>query len=314
MTEIGSRVVNVFSDRHAVTTSGLSDASISTFFPVRSTGGAAEVVVTIFGGGDVAAGAAGSLRQATNVHAAAYNKTMVLLTRLLLLVLALVWCESGAGRVRAVRSRIDQARRIVVITAHPDDEILIAPLLAQRCVRGGANCSIVVMTEGEGGGDAGVRIGEMTRAAALLNLRLTLWNFPDVMTEVATRWAAHAGDRATLVRQLRDLLLAERADMIFTFDPAHGTTGHPAHREIGALVLETGVPNIYLIETAAQFVDNGFALSNAAPNRAWTLSANDDWSYVVADAEVHASQFTPAQVESLRTLPPDQRKVWFAPH
>lgn len=238
---------------------------------------------------------------------------MILLTRLLLLVLALAWCESSAGRVRAVRSRVDQARRIVVVTAHPDDELLLAPLLAQRCVRGGADCSIVVMTEGEGGGDAGTRVGEMTRAAALLNARLTIWNFPDVLTDVAARWATHAGDRATLVRQLRDLLLAERADMILTFDPAHGTTGHPAHRELGALVLETEVPNVYLIETAARFAGDGFELSNAAPNRAWVLSANEDWSYVVRDAEIHASQFTPAQIESLRTLPPDQRKVWFMP-
>ena len=77
----------------------------------------------------------------------------------------------------------DAARTILVITAHPDDEILIAPLLANRCIRGGASCSILVMTTGNAAGLGEIRVGEMTRAAALLNLRLTQWTYSDILDD-----------------------------------------------------------------------------------------------------------------------------------
>jgi len=197
------------------------------------------------------------------------------------------------------------------VTAHPDDEILIAPLLARRCIRGGASCAFLVMTAGEGGGPAEVRSGELARSAALLNARLTQWSFADVMADVEGVWSAQAGDRETLVRQLADAIAIERPDMILTLDPMHGTTCHPAHRAIGRLVMDTGAPNVFLIETAARFTGDGFELWNAAPVAASMYTANEDWQYAVRVAEIHASQFTAAQVESLRTLPPEQKRVWY---
>lgn len=233
--------------------------------------------------------------------------------RLFLLLLLVTSAGNAAARVRAVASRIDSARTILIITAHPDDEILIAPLLANRCIRGGASCSILVMTTGNAAGLGEVRAGEMTRSAALLNLHLTQWTYSDVLSDVGATWAAEAGDRTTLVRRIGDVIAAEHPDMILTLDPRHGTTCHPAHREIGRLVLETGAKNVFFIETAARFVGGGFELSNASPTNAWVYVANDDWQYVVRLAEIHASQFTAEQVESLSTLPAMQRRVWFAP-
>jgi LmbE family N-acetylglucosaminyl deacetylase len=223
------------------------------------------------------------------------------------LLLILLLAFPTYARTRAVASRIDAAQRILVITAHPDDEILIAPLLANRCVRGGASCAIVVMTANE------LRAAEMARSAALLNLRLTQWSFSDVQNAVGETWAAEAGDRFALVRRISDVIAAEKPDLILTFDPRHGTTCHPAHRELGQLVLETGAKNIFLIETAAQFIGDGFVLSNAAPAQAWVYVANADWQYVVRVAEIHASQFSAERVKSLSMLPPEQRRVWFAP-
>jgi LmbE family N-acetylglucosaminyl deacetylase len=212
-----------------------------------------------------------------------------------------------------VASRIDAARRILVITAHPDDELVIAPLLANRCIRGGASCALLVMTTGNAAGLGEIRAGEMARSAALLNARLTQWTYSDVMENVGAVWAAEAGDRATLVQRIAGAIAIEQPDMILTLDPSHGTTGHPAHREIGRLVLETGAPNVFLIETGARFVGSGFELWNAAPERAWIFVANDDWQYAVRVAEIHATQFTLEQVESLRMLPSEQRRVWFMP-
>lgn len=227
--------------------------------------------------------------------------------RWFLLLLSVCIATETLARARAVASRIDAARRILIISAHPDDEILLAPLLANRCVRGGASCAIVVMTANE------IRAAEMARSAALLNLRLTLWSFSDVMNDVGNVWASEAGDRLTLVRRISDVIATENPDLILTFDPNHGTTCHPAHREVGRLVLETGAKNIFLVETSARFVGNGFELSSAAPSRAWVYVANEDWRYVASVAEIHASQFNAEQVESFRTLPAAQRRVWFAP-
>ena len=232
---------------------------------------------------------------------------------LVVVLLILASAENVAARVRAAASRIDAAKTILIITAHPDDEILIAPLLANRCVRGGASCSILVMTTGNAAGLGETRADEMTRSAALLNLRLTQWNYSDAMNDVGAVWSAEAGDRATLVRRIGDVIATEHPAMILTLDPTHGTTCHPAHREIGRLVLETGAQNVFFIQTAARFVGTGFDLWNAAPGNSWIYAANDDWQYAVRLAEIHASQFTAEQVESLRTLPPMQRRVWFAP-
>jgi LmbE family N-acetylglucosaminyl deacetylase len=230
---------------------------------------------------------------------------------LLLLIVALA--GNSDARVRAIASRIDSARSILVITAHPDDEILIAPLLANRCLRGGASCSILVMTTGNAAGLGEIRAGEMTRSAALLNLRLTQWTYSDVLNDAGAVWAAEAGDRATLIRRIGDVIATEHPDLILTLDPRHGTTCHPAHREIGRLVVETGAENVFFIETAARFVGGGFDLWNASPAHSWVYIANDDWQYTVRLAEIHATQFTLEQVESLRTLPVVQRRVWFAP-
>lgn len=218
-------------------------------------------------------------------------------TALLLVSLA----SSAFARTRAVTPWIPRPAHILLVTAHPDDELLFAPFLAPRCVRGNVTCSIVVFTRGESGGDPEVRTGEMARAAALLHLQLTQWSLPDL----STPWP----ERETLIRELGDLIATEHPDMILTFDPAHGTTGHFAHREIASIVLATSASNVYMLETRAQFIGDGFALSRE-PGAAWAYFAGADWAYAVRDAEVHQSQFNAAQVESLRTLPASQRFVW----
>ncbi|MEA2465353.1 MAG: hypothetical protein QOJ98_3100, partial [Acidobacteriota bacterium] len=58
----------------------------------------------------------------------------------------------ASARVRSVASRLDRPRTIVIVTAHPDDELLLSPYLANRCVRGGATCTLLVMTTGNAAG------------------------------------------------------------------------------------------------------------------------------------------------------------------
>lgn len=235
---------------------------------------------------------------------------------LIILILVSLACESKAAPRRAAASLLDAPRRILVITAHPDDDVVFAPYLHDRCVRGGAACTILVLTAGEGGqcalpegcapslGD--VRMAEMARAAALLNLRLIQWRYPDVFD--VTQW----GNRDALIAALHDVILLERPDRILTFHPDHGTTGHPAHRAVGQLVLDTGAKNVWLLDTVARFEGNGFVFSPFAPG-AHAFFARDHWEALVRDAETHRSQFNAEQLESLRHIPEEQRVIWLRP-
>lgn len=237
--------------------------------------------------------------------------------RLIAAFLILLSCPADA-RVRSVRH--PSPERILWIGAHPDDEALIAPILGPSCVEGRDVCSMLVMTHGERGdcalpggcGDlSDLRSAEMQRAADLFRAHLTLWAFSDVMGDVVGTWSAEAGGRDALISRLQSLIAAERPTIIYTFDPNHGSSCHPAHRAIGALVIEASArvnpsPRIMFVETIIQ---GGFVFSSATPDASWKPGG---WEYLIRDALIHASQFTPEQVEALRRTPAEQQGVWLA--
>ena len=205
-----------------------------------------------------------------------------------------------AARTRAVRS---PPERILWIGAHPDDEILLSPLLGGACVERGVQCAMLVMTRGEGGGSPDVRAAEMQRAAAMLHATLTHWTYADVMTGVDATWSSAAGGHAALVGRIAAEIAAVAPTVIYTFDPHHGSTCHPAHRALGALVVEAaGRVPVQFVETTNQF--------ESAVTAPAIVDATGTWSYFVRDAEIHASQFPPAQVETFANLPAARRRVY----
>lgn len=233
-----------------------------------------------------------------------------------LLLLLMPW--TAAARLRVVRQPAPE--RILWIGAHPDDESLIAPLLGRGC-QGSDVCSLLVMTRGERGdcmlpggcgGDLGaVRAVEMQRAAELFRVHLTLWTLSDVMVDVAETWSSEAGGREALLSRIASVIVAERPTIIYTFDPYHGSTCHPAHRAVGELVIEAAdrlkpIPHLVFVET---IVESGYTFSSATPE---ATSISGGWEYLIRDLEIHASQFTPEQVETLRRTPEEQRRVWLA--
>jgi len=223
------------------------------------------------------------------------------------------------ARTRAVHH--PPPERILWIGAHPDDEALIAPLLGRDCVENGADCSLLVMTRGERGdcflpggcGDLGVRrTAEMSQAAALLHGRLTQWSYPDVLSDVDSEWSRVAGGHQALVESIALVIAATAPTTIYTFDPSHGSTCHAAHRALGALVMEAApAKHIEFVETVVDFLPDAFAFHAATPD-ASAVDATLTWHYLVDDVATHASQFTSGQIESLRRLPDEQRRVWLA--
>ena len=207
--------------------------------------------------------------------------------------------------------------RILWIGAHPDDEAYVAPLLGTSCVEGTGRCSLLVMTRGEGGGDPVVRTGEMERAAALFRAHLHLWTLSDVGTDVDTIWSAESGGHEELLSHIESIINSEKPTVIYTFDPNHGSTCHPAHREVGALVIEaaerfgSAAPRVLLVETTVDFLPDDFVFRSATPD-AIAVDATQTWHYLVEDAATHASQFTIEQIEALRRTPAEQRRVFLA--
>jgi LmbE family N-acetylglucosaminyl deacetylase len=218
-----------------------------------------------------------------------------------------------AARMRAIHP----PQRILWIGAHPDDESLVAPLLGPACVEGHGACSMIVMTRGAAGGDPTVRSSEMQRAADLFHAHLEQWDFADAMSAVDQTWSAEAGSHETLVNRIVAAIFTENPSVIYTFDPNHGSSCHPAHREVGALVIEAlaqigpAAPNVIFVETLVTYLPNGFAFSSATPD-AIAIDARSSWHYLVDDLAIHADQFTAAQIDALRTIPDSQRTVFLA--
>ena len=173
------------------------------------------------------------------------------------------------------------------------------------------------MTRGEGGGDPAVRSAEMQRAADLFRAHLELWDFADVMNDVDAVWSAKAGGHDALIRRIAAAIAAESPTVVYTFDPTHGSSCHPAHREIGALVIEAldalgpAAPRVMFVETIITNLPNGFAFAPATDD-AIAVDARASWHYLVDDVATHASQFTDAQVEALRDISDDERRVFLA--
>jgi LmbE family N-acetylglucosaminyl deacetylase len=223
-----------------------------------------------------------------------------------LLLLALTAAPLAAQMTRATRSA--DFSRMLVITAHPDDESLVAPLLGSYCAAA-STCKLLVITRGENGdcalddasctslGDR--RAAELTAAAAILHTQLEQWSLPDVMADVTTNWGGHDA----VVERLKVAINNFNPTVVITFDPAHGTTCHPAHRAIGQLAADAaGTRPLFFIETRARLSDDGRYLLTRAVTGASHLFFFDvsaSWHFIGDDMRAHASQFTYDAVDSV---------------
>ncbi len=182
--------------------------------------------------------------------------------RMRFLALGLMVALHADARTRAVRhpTVIPTPASVMWIGAHPDDEVVAAPLLAKWCRDAGARCAFLLLTRGEAGpclradgclpDVASVRSAEAAAAAQYFGATSILLTLPDGGGSAAPNWEP----REDVVAALANYIAAFRPAAILTFDPRHGTTCHPDHRATGDLVLEAVtrlpyVPAVYLLET-----------------------------------------------------------------
>ncbi len=135
--------------------------------------------------------------------------------------------------------------RVLAVVAHPDDEVIFAPVLSSLRAEG-ADVSIVYATSGDAGpgvsdmekGEelAQYREGEALCASETLGLgRPVFWRLGD--GTLGTN-AHHPGSPAQrFLEQLEALVEKERPDLVFTWGP-DGGYGHADHRMVGALVAQ----------------------------------------------------------------------------
>ncbi len=231
-------------------------------------------------------------------------------------------------------------RSVLWVGAHPDDEVLVAPVLAKVCLLERLDCHFLVLTRGEAGvclraegclpDLATVRSQEMQQAAALFGAGLTLWTLPD--GGHLPGWNAASGGHEALIQRLTDFLRDRAPDLILTFDPRHGATCHGDHRAAAEIVLEARarlapLPATFLLETHVQVSAAPAVIrySPAAPARAGTFGyagseevsgvpgVSGTWSFTAATMRLHRSQFSAATLRALGHLPGDERVVYLAP-
>jgi len=246
---------------------------------------------------------------------------------LLLLVLTL----PSTARSRTVRhpaSAGDLAPQSMLwIAAHPDDEAVAAPLLGRWCRDQHARCGFLLMTRGQQGGClkpggcepdvATVRAAEAGAASQLFGAELFLLEYQDGGGVQPPDWRSSPGDAPDVVSRVAGIIEAFHPAIILTFDPRHGTTCHPDHRETAAIVLDAVKllpydPAVYLLESRVTFTSDPFAIHfGSAVAGADRFDATQEWSWIVEDMQRHPSQFDGSFLTAIQQVPPIERAVWF---
>ena len=255
---------------------------------------------------------------------------------LLILVLAATPMDA---RSRAVRrpGAIPSPRSVLWIGAHPDDEVVVAPLFYKWCVDDAARCRMLVLTRGEAGAcvlpqgcspDLGsVRSAEAGAASELFQAESVLLRYADGGGLLPPHWREPGpGQADTPAARIAREIAGFDPELILTFDPRHGSTCHPDHREVGRLVLEateglTVKPAVYLLETFLEISPDGSRVQfQEASSSALRFdgghklfSGADAWSALTWNMQRHPSQFREALIAAVQSTPAEQRSVFIAP-
>jgi LmbE family N-acetylglucosaminyl deacetylase len=140
-------------------------------------------------------------------------------------------------------------------------------------------------------------------------------------------WDIGGGGFPALVATMVGFIRAEAPELVLTFDPRHGTTCHPDHRAIAAVVLDavellSDPPSVYLLETLLEVEATPLAIRfRPATSGAVRFDANQPlvatggpaWNAVTADMGRHPSQFDAAWLGAVSSTPAADRAIYLAP-
>ena len=143
--------------------------------------------------------------------------------------------EPGAKHVPSIAAEFE-AKSVLAVFAHPDDEQLITGLLIRAVEHDGAVTRMITMTKGEAGmplpqisriEDLGaVREAETLKNSYLLGVTDHLvWNYPDGGLEAA--------GFEDYVARVKAQMIEWQVDLVVTFWPESGFSNHPDHMAAG---------------------------------------------------------------------------------
>lgn len=228
---------------------------------------------------------------------------------------------------------LQRAQRVLVLFAHPDDEILIAPLLPDLCAPG-RHCRIVYLTQGKTGDCLRglcerepietVRARELAGSAARHGFEHILADFPSVgglpFDEQVAAWDRHAGGnvRAWIAAHAA----AFRPDAVVTFDPRHGTTATPAeekggeHALLARLALDALAPlmpadRVVLLASVIAYEAGAIGFRPAFPDEpgSHTYPVAELWHHVTGLMRHYGSQFSEEWVAGAERAPEALRTI-----
>lgn len=139
----------------------------------------------------------------------------------------------------------ERHQRVMAVFAHPDDEVVVAPLLA-RLAREGAEVHILYATSGDrgtgpGGLEPGAALAALREGEARCAARELGIAAPDFMRlgDATLGVRAHDPDSPAelFITALRAIIAAQQPDLILTWGP-DGGYGHADHRMVSALTSE----------------------------------------------------------------------------
>jgi len=232
--------------------------------------------------------------------------------------------------------------RVMWLFAHPDDEIIVAALLARIRFEMAGEVFLVVTTRGEGGNtlvplgsqpDVGsIRVGEMRASAKLLEAELVQWDLGNTaqtqLDGVIEEWAKRTGGRQRLVDRFAAVIRDTAPDVLLTFDPRHGTTFHPDHRAVGTLAIEAlgllgnEAPRAWLYAArlvgfpvgdytgCAPMVEDEPGLVCYDATEYLPTVKRQAWDYASLVASAHPSQMGPKNLSAIRAAPAELRRIY----
>lgn len=180
----------------------------------------------------------------------------------------------------------------------------MAPILADACVDRGARCHFVVASEAKSGGclftigmrdfDKCTRIrrAEMVNAATLFGGKVEFLGLHDLFysfneagkARTIDEWSKASGGRDALVSRFEKIIRKQRPQMLFTFDPRHGSSCHASHMSTAQLVIEA-VRRIPKSERPAVWLEQTDEIEERSPENEKIISGIGfvGWPDTVAD-------------------------------
>ena len=214
------------------------------------------------------------------------------------------------------------AKRVLWIGAHPDDELFVAPFLG--CLRQrGAAIGFLVATRGEQGPCyraegcepdlATVRESEMRDAAAVFggeawfaDCRDGSGGTPELVLDA---WARDAGGIDALDARFARVVDVFAPDLIVALDGNHGSTNHPDHVAAGRIAARLPRRAPLLLAESRLSWRPPLTVSPAVPD-AFAFDARNWWVWLMRDLACHRSQMRPETIATFANAAEEQRRVW----